>query len=147
LNRKKKSIKILKKLVGSVRFRFYKSKTEKIEPNPNKKTRAKPAKNWVKPKNRAKPVWTVFVLKNQTKTGQFESISDFFKKIRFNYFFIKTKPNKKIITTFLRFGMKKDRISGQEIPIFLFCLSSSKWNSNSNNYQRISRPRLRAATQ
>jgi hypothetical protein len=27
----------LKKLTGSVRFRFYKPKTEKTEPNPNRK--------------------------------------------------------------------------------------------------------------
>jgi hypothetical protein len=37
LNCKKKLIKILKKLTGSVRFRFYKHKTEKTESNPNKK--------------------------------------------------------------------------------------------------------------
>jgi len=36
-NRKKKPIKILKKPAGSVRFRFYKPKTEKTEPNPNRK--------------------------------------------------------------------------------------------------------------
>jgi hypothetical protein len=50
-NRKKKPIKILKKPAGSVRFRFYKPKTEKTEPNPNrKKNRAKPVKNRAKPK-------------------------------------------------------------------------------------------------
>ena len=37
-NRKKKLIKILKKPTGSVQFRFYKLKTEKTKPNPNKKT-------------------------------------------------------------------------------------------------------------
>jgi hypothetical protein len=39
-NRKKKPIKlmkILKKPASSVRFRFYKPKTEKTEPNPNRK--------------------------------------------------------------------------------------------------------------
>jgi hypothetical protein len=60
-NRKKKSIRILKKLTGSVWFRFYKSKTEKTKLNPNrKKIRNKPSqtgKNQVKPeKNRARPV-------------------------------------------------------------------------------------------
>jgi hypothetical protein len=41
----------LKKPAGSVRFRFYKQKTEKIEPNRN---RQKTEKNRAKPKNRAK---------------------------------------------------------------------------------------------
>jgi len=40
LNSKTRLIKILKKLTGSVRFRFYKPKTEKTKPNPNQ---AKPA--------------------------------------------------------------------------------------------------------
>jgi hypothetical protein len=41
LNRKK----ILKKPAGSIRFRFYKQKTEKTEQNPNrKKTEPKPRK-------------------------------------------------------------------------------------------------------
>jgi len=45
-----KLIKILKKSAGSVRFRFYKSKTEKIEPNRTQieKNRAKPVKNRAK---------------------------------------------------------------------------------------------------
>jgi hypothetical protein len=69
-----KSIKILKKLVGLVRFRFYKQTTEKTEPNRTEskpeKNRAKLEKNWTKPEklsqnhknreNRAKPVWTGF---------------------------------------------------------------------------------------
>jgi hypothetical protein len=74
----------LKKPAGSVRFRFYKQKTEKTEPNrnrqktgkktepkpsqtgktePNRKNQAKPEKTELKPekpsqnqKNRAKPV-------------------------------------------------------------------------------------------
>jgi hypothetical protein len=54
MNREKKSIKpikILKKLAGSVRFQFYKPKTEKTEPNrtQTEKNRAKPAKNRTKP--------------------------------------------------------------------------------------------------
>jgi hypothetical protein len=57
-NRKKnpiKPIKILKKPAGSVRFRFYKQKTEKNELNPNRKlkNRKKPSQNR---KNQAKPV-------------------------------------------------------------------------------------------
>jgi hypothetical protein len=80
LNRKKKSIKlikILKKLAGSIRFRFYKPKAEKnrTEPNPNRKN---PETNRQKTepnrKNRAKiektkpnRFETVFVLKNQTE--------------------------------------------------------------------------------
>jgi hypothetical protein len=52
-----------KKPAGSVRFWFYKPKTEKTEPNPNRKklsqTGKKPSqagKNRAKPKNQAKPV-------------------------------------------------------------------------------------------
>jgi len=56
----------LKKPAGSVRFRFYKTKTEKIESNPNrkklKKNRVKLAKNRTKAK---KPSQTG---KNQAKT-------------------------------------------------------------------------------
>jgi hypothetical protein len=53
-NREKKpikSIKILKKPTGSVRFRFYKPKTEKTEPNrtQTKKTGKKPEPNLKKP--------------------------------------------------------------------------------------------------
>jgi hypothetical protein len=80
-----KPIKILKKLTGSVRFRFYKPKTEKTEPKPSQtglnlkpkpnQTKPKPKKirkNWAKSdKNRSKPEKTkpnwfesVFVLKN-----------------------------------------------------------------------------------
>jgi hypothetical protein len=76
----------LKKPVGLVRF--YKLKTEKTKPNPNRQ-KAKPNR-----KNQAKPV---YVLKNQTETGRFEPILVFFlKKIWFGYvFFIKTEPNRK----------------------------------------------------
>ena len=58
----------MKKPAGSVRFRFYKQKTEKIEPNrtqtvkkPEKKTKSN-RKNRAKPKNLAKTG------KNQVKT-------------------------------------------------------------------------------
>jgi hypothetical protein len=57
----------LKKPVGLVRF--YKLKTEKTKPNPNRQ-KAKPNR-----KNQAKPV---YVLKNQTETGRFEPILVFF---------------------------------------------------------------------
>jgi hypothetical protein len=46
LNREKKPIKILKKPVGSVRFRFYKSKTKKTKLN--RKNQAKSVKNRAK---------------------------------------------------------------------------------------------------
>jgi len=51
-NCEKKPIKILKKLAGSVRFRFYKPKIKKTEPNPNRKKLEKTEPNR---KNRAKP--------------------------------------------------------------------------------------------
>jgi hypothetical protein len=49
----------LKKPAGSIRFRFYKQKTEKTEPKPTKnqkKNRAKPEKPSQTEKNRVKPV-------------------------------------------------------------------------------------------
>jgi hypothetical protein len=70
-----KPIKILKNPAGSVRFRFYKPKTEKTEPNPNRK---KPESNWQKTESNRFEL--VFVLKNRTETGQFEPISVFFLK-------------------------------------------------------------------
>ena len=92
----------MKKPAGSVRFRFYKQKIKKTEPNrtetdkkPEKKPsqtektepkRKKPSQNRKKPsQNRAKPV---FALKkpNRTETGQFDPIS-----VRFRYFFQKKK--------------------------------------------------------
>ena len=51
LNRKKKSIKpikILKKLAGSIRFRFYKPKAEKTEPN-RTQTEKNPSQTGKKP--------------------------------------------------------------------------------------------------
>jgi hypothetical protein len=62
LNCKKKLIKNFKKSTGSVRFWFYKHKTEKTEPNPNKK---KPSQIG---KNQAKPVWISFYPKKPNKT-------------------------------------------------------------------------------
>jgi hypothetical protein len=57
-----KPIKILKKQAGSVRFRFYKSKTEKTEPNRTQTKKTEPNRQKTEPKwkNRAKPVWTGF---------------------------------------------------------------------------------------
>jgi len=46
-----KLIKILKKLAGSVRFRFYKQKTEKTEPNRNRKKPSQTGKTEPKRKN------------------------------------------------------------------------------------------------
>jgi hypothetical protein len=68
--------------------RFYKPKTEKTEPNPNRK-KTKPNR-----KNRVKPVWTGFCPKklNQIKTDRFEPVLVFFFLNRFGYFFsIKTE--------------------------------------------------------
>jgi len=97
-NREKKQIKILKKLTGSVRFRFYKPKTEKTEPN-RTQTKKKPEKNqsqtW---KNWAKPVWTDFCPKkpNRTETGRFELVSVFFSV--WLLFFDKNRTELKMIS-------------------------------------------------
>jgi hypothetical protein len=75
-----------------VRFRFYKPKTEKTEPNPNRK---KPEKNRVKPK---KPIQTGFCPKkpNRTETGRFELVLVFFLNIDLvTFYLIKTEPNQK----------------------------------------------------
>jgi hypothetical protein len=54
-----KLIKILKKPIGSVRFRFYKPETEKTELNPNRKNRKKTESNKKKTEpNREKPSQT-----------------------------------------------------------------------------------------
>jgi hypothetical protein len=83
----------LKKPTGSVRFRFYKPKTEKTEPNPNRK---KPEKNRAKPKKPSKTEKTkqnrfepVFVQKNRTEPKPVDLNRFWFllKKIRFSYFF------------------------------------------------------------
>jgi len=67
----------LKKQAGSVRFRFYKQKTEKNRKKPSQtgKTepnRKKPSQNRKKPsqnrKNRVKPVWTGFCPKKPNRT-------------------------------------------------------------------------------
>jgi hypothetical protein len=68
----------LKKLTDSVRFQFYKPKTEKTEPNQTEKNRVKPEK--IKPKRgktektKSNRFESVFVLKNQTETGRFEPV-------------------------------------------------------------------------
>jgi hypothetical protein len=110
-----KPIKILKKLTGSVRFRFFKPGTGKTEPNkknqkktePNRKNRVKPKKpSQTEPKpsqtepNRFEPV---FSLKSRTEPkpvglNRFRFGFGFFKKkkIQFGYFFDKnqTEPNR-----------------------------------------------------
>jgi len=100
-----KPIRILKKLTGSVRFRFYKPETEKTKPNPNRKKPSRARKNRVKPKkteqnrktqkNRAKLEKTepnrfelVFVLKKPNRNlSVWTGFGFFFKKIQFGYFF------------------------------------------------------------
>jgi hypothetical protein len=90
-NREKKQIKILKKPTSSIRFRFYKPDTKKIEPN--KKNRAKPKKpsqtglSWfLSKKTEPKPVGL-----NRFRFG-----FGFFKKNSvWLFFFIKTEPNRK----------------------------------------------------
>jgi hypothetical protein len=87
MNREKKPIKpikILKKLTGSVRFRFYKPETKKTKPN---RTRTQKNRKKTEP-NRKKTEKTkpsrfepVFFLKNRTKPGRFEPVS-----IRFQFF-------------------------------------------------------------
>jgi hypothetical protein len=84
----------LKKSAVSVRFRFYKQKTEKTEPN-RTQTVKKPEKNQARPEkpshNRAKPknlaktkpnrFEPVFAQKTDlTETGRFDPVSVFSKK-------------------------------------------------------------------
>jgi len=58
-----KPIKFFKKPAGSVRFRFYKQKTEKTEPKPTKNRK----NNWAKPE---KPSQTEKTKPNRAKTGK-----------------------------------------------------------------------------
>ena len=108
----------MKKLIGSVRFWFYKPKNEKTELNQIEPKSKKITKNRAKPgqteKTKPKPSQTektkpnrfepVFVIKNQTETGRFEPISVrfrfFYKKIKFwfGYFFNKNRTEPKMIT-------------------------------------------------
>jgi hypothetical protein len=88
----------LKKPTGTVWFWFYKSKTEKTEPNLNKK---KPGKNPSQTeKTESNQFEPVFVLKKRTETSQFELVSVFFKK---NFvliiFFYKNRMKQKMITS------------------------------------------------
>jgi hypothetical protein len=90
----------LKKPASSVRFRFYKSKTEKTklnrtEPNPNRK---KPEPNQAKLKkpSQTEPKKTK---PNRTETGRFEPVSVFLKKIWFDFFYLyKNQTEQKMIT-------------------------------------------------
>jgi hypothetical protein len=94
--KKTESLKKLNKLIKNlknwpVRFRFYKSETEKTKLNSNQK-------KWVKlEKTKPNQFEPFFVIKNRTETGRFEPVSVwfFYLKIRFSYFFIKIKPNRK----------------------------------------------------
>jgi len=95
---------------GSVRFRFYKPKTE---PKPNRKNPEKIKPNQKKPsqteklepnrKNRVKTkpnrFELIFILKNRTKTDQFQFDFSFLKKkFRFGYFFDKNRTELKMTT-------------------------------------------------
>jgi hypothetical protein len=101
-----------------VRFRFYKPETEKTKPNRTQTG-----------KNRAKPVWTGFVLKNRTETDRFELVSVqvqfhfFLKKIQF-IFFYKNQIKPKIIIP----------ISHVALP----SLSFSLWLENNHNSSAVS---------
>jgi hypothetical protein len=86
-NHEKKPIKILKKSASSVRFRFYKPKTEKTEPN-QQKTEPKLKKTSQTKKTKPNRFEPVFVLKNRTETSRCELVSVFFLKFRFRYFFL-----------------------------------------------------------
>jgi len=118
-----KPINFFKKPAGSVRFRFYKQKTEKTEPKPSqtektKPNRKKPSQNRKKPsqnrENRAKTGKTepnrfepVFALKtpNRTETGRFDPVSvrvRFFFKKKISVwllFFNKNRTEPKMITS------------------------------------------------
>jgi len=81
----------LKKPVSSVRFRFYKQKTEKTEPKqkktePNRKNRAKTEKTEPKPEKPSQTGLNRFCPKkpNRTETGQFDPVS-----VRFRFCFLK----------------------------------------------------------
>ena len=94
-NNEKKPIKILKKSASSVRFRFYKPKTEKTEPN-QQKTEPKLKKTSQTKKTKPNRFEQVFVLKNRTETSRCELVSVFFFKISVSlFFFIKIEPNRK----------------------------------------------------
>ena len=110
----------MKKPAGSVRFRFYKQKTKKTEPNRNRqktrKNRAKPKKPSQNRENRAKTGKTepnrfepVFALKNRTEpkpvglTRFRFGFGFFFQKKNFDLvtFFDKNRTESKIIITSL----------------------------------------------
>ena len=117
----------MKKQVGSVRFRFYKQKTKKIEPNPNRKKPEK--KPEPKPeKTKPKPVWTGFCSKklepNRTKTGWFDSVSvwfRFFLKIfSLVIFFNKNQIKLKIIASKLKSQERNSQMITKKM-LLCFC--------------------------
>ena len=101
-NREKKSIKILKKLTGSVRFQFYKLKTKKQNRNELKQKKTKPNRQKTEP-NRFEQI---FVLKNRIEpkpVGLNWFQVNFFKKISvWLIFFDKNRTEPKIITLIIR---------------------------------------------
>ena len=92
----------MKKPTGSVRFRFYKPETEKIEPNrikpKQKKARKKLSQTGKTEPNRFE---LVFVLKNQIEPNPvgLNRFWFFKKKLIWLYFFDKNQTELKIITT------------------------------------------------
>jgi len=80
---------------GSVRFRFYKPETKKIEqkPKPNRKITES---TWKTEPNRFEPI---FVLKNRTEIGWFEPVSvQFFFNLVWLLSFYKNQTESKMIT-------------------------------------------------
>jgi len=106
-----KLIKILKKLTSSIQFRFYKLKTKKTEPNPNRKEkkRVKTEKTKLKPsqteKTESNRFELVFILKNQTKPNRNQLVPVlirfrfFLKKINLVIFLNKNQTKQKITTS------------------------------------------------
>jgi hypothetical protein len=96
-NREKKStklIKILKKPADSVRFWFYKPKTEKIKPN-RTQTKTKPSQTKKTEPNRFE---LVFFIKNWIGSNRnwlvWTGFDFFIKNFQFGYFFISLKQKK-----------------------------------------------------
>jgi len=101
---KKNRLKFWKNRPVQFDFGFISLKPKKPNRTQTEKNWAKLAKNRVKPKNQAKPVWTGFCPKkpNRIETGRFEPVP-----VRFRFFFIKkfsvvtffdknrTEPNRK----------------------------------------------------
>ena len=122
-------------MTGSVRFWFYKSETEKTEPNPNKKKPSQTGKNQVKPENRAKLIWVEFCSKITEPNWNWSVWTGFGfkKKIVLIIFFDKNRTKLKIITfTYNGFhhltlynGSKKKTTLGQNHNIIMYFFTLS----------------------